>query len=278
MGRGWKLGQVLAGELRLRRAGASSILGLECLLVWFLLSFGQPISPPSQNEIPSVASHQISLAFDSPASRNGLGLLGRQLFPYSVIPGGVESGIELQQAITNDPVISAHYQGFKLAMARVIRVDHERAVYVSYRLDRHIYWTRRKLRLAKGEALITDGKITARTRCGNQISEIPLAPSSTAEPTIEALEKPEDPPLLAELNPPFELPLDPPPSTNIQVIGHAGKFFIPPLFPVYLGNPGSGPGIPISPPPQPSVPEPATLLLISIGLSGICMTRKRRRD
>ena len=156
-------------------------------------------------------------------------------------------------------------------------MEQERAVYVSYRLNSRIYWTRQKLRLAKGEALITDGKITARTRCGNQISEIPVAPSSPAEPTIEALEKPEDPPLLAEINPPFELPLDPPPATDIQVIGHAGRIFIPPLFPIYFGNPGSGPGIPVSPPPPPTVPEPAALFLVLLGLSGVCMIRKKRR-
>lgn len=275
MGRGWKLGSALAGELPLRRVLAGCILGLECLLVWFFLSSRQGSSRHSQNDIPSVAAHRSLLILDSPALHSRFGLFGRRLFPYSVIPGGVENGIELRQAITNDPVISAHYAGFTLAKARVILADQERAVYVSYRLDNHVYWTRQKLRLAKGEALITDGKITARTRCGNQISEIPLAPSSPAEPAIEALEKPEDPLLLAELNPPFELPLDPPPTTDIQVIGHAGRFFLPPLLPVYLGNPGSSPGIPISPPPQPSVPEPATLLLVSIGLCAICMTRKK---
>jgi hypothetical protein len=131
MGRGWKLGKALAGEMDLRRAGAGSVLGLECLLVWLFLTSGQATSPRSQNEIPSAASHQTSLAVDSPASHNRLGLLGRLLFPYSVIPGGVENELEWQQAIANDPVISAHYEGFKLAKARVIRVEQERAVYVS---------------------------------------------------------------------------------------------------------------------------------------------------
>jgi hypothetical protein len=222
--------------------------------------------------------------FASPASQNGIGLLGRPLFPYSVVPGGVENALELKQAIANDPVIAAHYQGFKLAKVRVIRVNQDRAVYVSYRLASHIYWTHRKLRLAKGEALITDGEIAARTRCGNQISEVPVGPLSAAEPTVEALEMPEDPRLLAEINPPFELPLDPPPATDIHTIGHQGGIFIPPLFPVYFGNPGSSPGIPVNPPPLPpppppttQAPEPDMLLLISMGISGVWMIRKKRK-
>jgi hypothetical protein len=219
--------------------------------------------------------------FDSSASRNGLSLLGRPLFPYSVIPGGIENKLELSRAIANDPVVALHYHGFNLEKSRVIHVNQERAVYVSYRLDSQIYWTRRKLRLAKGESLITDGEITARTRCGNQISDVPLAPVSPAEPTMEALEKPEDPALLAEVSPPFELPVDPPPSTDIHLIGHHGGIFIPPLFPIYFGTPGSNSGIPVSPPPpappNTSVPEPDTLALISIGFSTVCILRWKRK-
>jgi hypothetical protein len=128
---------------------------------------------------------------DSSASSTRLGLLGRPLFLYSVIPGGVENVSDLGRAIVNEPLAAAHYQGFRLARARVIRVNEERAVYASYRLDSHIYWTHRKLTIAKGETLITDGEITARARCGNQISAVPLAPVTPAEPAAEALETPE---------------------------------------------------------------------------------------
>jgi len=284
MKRGRKPGRAFGGEVRLCRIAAVVILVLPCMLLWFFLAsvHRQPQHPPSASSDATAPKH--SLALDSPASQNRLGLLSRPLFPYSVVPGGVENEAELRQAIANDPLIASHYQGFNLAKARVIRVDHERAVYVSYRLDSRIYWTHRKLWLAKGETLITDGETMARTRCGNQVSELPLAPTSPHEPTVETLEKPQDPPLLAETGPSFELPLDTPPATDVQVIDHHGGIFIPPVFPIYFGNPGSNPVIPANPPPPPppapptQVPEPDSLLLISVGLSSVCILRQKRKN
>ena len=258
------------------------VLGLECLLVWSFVTSGQEHLVHPQHEFSSNHSPQHSLMFDSLASRNGPGQLSRPLFPYSVIPGGVENEGELRRAIANDPVVAAHYHGFELAKARVIQLQLERAVYVSYRLDSQVYWTRRKLRLARGESLITDGVITARTRCGNQISEVPAGPTSPAEPTTETLEKPEDLPLLAETGPPFELPADPPPATDIQPTTHQGGIFIPPFVPIVFGGPGSNPGILISPPPPPppatQVPEADTFLLVSMGLASVWMFRKKRKS
>ena len=283
MKRGRKLRKAIGREVRLGQAATFVIFALPCLIVWFLLASAHryPHSSPSAPS-DAVAPKQ-SLALDSPASQHRFGLPGRPLFPYSVIPGGVENEGELRRAIANDPVVATHYQGFNLAKSRVIRVDHKRAVYVSYRLDSHIYWTHRKLWLAKDESLITDGETTARTRCGNQISEVPVAPTSPAEPTVEALEKPEYPPLLVETGPPFEIPLGPPPATDIQVISQQGGIFIPPFVPIYFGNPGSNPGILVSPPPPlpappTQVPEPDTFLLISVALSTIWMLRRMRKS
>jgi hypothetical protein len=284
MRRGRKLGKALGGEGRFRQAAAFVVFGLGCLLVWFFLTSAHRYPHHTPSAFSDTAANKQSVALDPAVSQYRLGLPSRPLFPYSVIPGGVENEGELRRAIENDPVIATHYQRFNLARSRVIRVDHERAVYVSYRLDSHIYWTNRKLWLAKGESLITDGETTARTRCGNQISEVPVGPTSPVEPTVEALEKPEDPPLLTETGLPFELPLGPPPASDIAVIGHQGGIFIPPIFPIYFGNPGSNPGIPVSPPPPPppplptQVPEPDTLLLISVGLSSVWMLRRKRKS
>lgn len=95
----------------------------------------------------------------------------RVVYPYSVVPGGVKSVEELKHAIASDPVVSAHYATFDLLSARMIRLDRDRSMHVSYRLGAHVYWTKRELKLDKGETLITDGVHTARTRCGNLISE-----------------------------------------------------------------------------------------------------------
>jgi len=114
--------------------------------------------------------------------------MARHLYPYSVIPGGVESAGELQNAIRNDPVVARHYADFDMARTRIISSDRERMVYVSYRMGTQIFWTNRALRLHQGEALITDGTHEARTRCGNQISETAQAPVSAEQPTLSAFE------------------------------------------------------------------------------------------
>ena len=81
----------------------------------------------------------------------------RVVYPYSVIPGGIHSIQELKNAIAKDSVVSAHYATFRLAHARIIRLDRERSMHVSYRLGDQVYWTKRELKLAKGETLVTDG-------------------------------------------------------------------------------------------------------------------------
>jgi len=48
------------------------------------------------------------------------GLAGRMLFPYSVIPGGVDSPQELGNAMGNDSTVALHYAGFNEAGAHVV--------------------------------------------------------------------------------------------------------------------------------------------------------------
>jgi MYXO-CTERM domain-containing protein len=114
----------------------------------------------------------------------------RQVYPYSVVPGGVENAKELKYAAEHDPVVAAHYAGFDYARAQVVRLTLARTVYVSYRIGKRIYWTRRRITLQKGEKLLTDGKITARTRCANRVEETPQQEASLAEPTPEKFEQP----------------------------------------------------------------------------------------
>ena len=79
--------------------------------------------------------------------------------------------------MARDPVVAAHYVGFDLAKARFFRVQQARAVYVSYRRGDDVFWTSKKLCLAVGETLITDGHHISRTRCGNEISDLRVRPS-----------------------------------------------------------------------------------------------------
>jgi PEP-CTERM motif len=204
-------------------------------------------------------------------------LTGRHLFPYSVIPGGVQSDQELRNAVASDPVVAAHYAGFDVAKARIVRLDHDHAVYVSYRLGNRVLWTKRKLNIPEGETMITDGEHMARTRCGNRLSDSREAPVSPEEPTAEALETPLDTQLLEAYSPPSELPLTPPPTTDTNPVEDQ-PIFIPPIFWFPAGGP-STPGVPVDTPPPPvATPEPGTLLLLSTGLFAVWLARKRRRD
>ena len=91
------------------------------------------------------------------------------VYPYSVIPGGVRDVADLQEHAARDYVVRRHFARFDYRHARLVRSDKARQVYLSYRLRDRIFWTRKKVRLLQAELLLTDGKITARARCGNQI-------------------------------------------------------------------------------------------------------------
>jgi hypothetical protein len=206
----------------------------------------------------------------------------RPVYPYSVVPGGVRDVAELKWAADHDPVVRAHYAGFDYDHARVVRLVLERTAYISYRIGNKVYWTRRRIKLKKGETVITDGKITARTRCANRVEEAPPQVASSSEPPIIAFDEPVQP----VLGPAAQNPPQPFQSTlNRPGLGPA-----PPLS---VLNPfGWGVWVPIAPPPLPGVcgvgkkttvkkkgspcapggggggevPEPGTWLLVAGGL------------
>lgn len=116
----------------------------------------------------------------------------RPVYPYSVIPGGVDSVAELKSAIDRDPVVAEHYRDFDVSKARVERLETPKIAHVSYRIGNDVYWTRKQLVLPAGERVITDGKHIARTRCGNQVADTP-AVTSPAEPAANVLDTPVPP-------------------------------------------------------------------------------------
>jgi hypothetical protein len=114
----------------------------------------------------------------------------RPVYPYSVIPGGVQDAKELKWIAEHDPVVARHYAGFDYDHARIVRLTLAQTVYLSYRIGNHIYWTRHRLTLHKGEKLLTDGKITARVRCANRVEELPQQASSRNEPPMVKFDQP----------------------------------------------------------------------------------------
>ena len=113
----------------------------------------------------------------------------RPVYPYSLVPGGIHDPKELERAFERDPVLAAHYKGFDFRRARVLELTEDRTVYVSYRIAGHVYWTTKRVLLRKGEKVITDGKMTLRTRCANQVSETPRKDVSPKEPSIAKMEQ-----------------------------------------------------------------------------------------
>lgn len=214
------------------------------------------------------------------------------VYPYSVVPGGVRSPEELRKASAKDRLVAAHYAGFNYREARVVPVTEPKLVYVSYRIKDKIYWTKKKLPLHKGEYVLTDGKITARTRCANQVSEVAMPQISPQEPPAFLFEDPfgqgNGTAIQAPSN--FESALLTRP--GLEGLGGGGPSnsasglyapgtggYYPGILPP--GIPGGGgphkpptPPPPGPPPPPPGpppvvVPEPGTMLLISSGIAGL---------
>ena len=223
----------------------------------------------------------------------------REVYPYSLVPGGVRSAKELRAVFDHDPVLAGHYRNFDFNRARLVRLMGDRTVYVSYRIGNKIYWTTKLVRLHAGEMLLTDGVMNVRTRCGNQISENPRMEVSPDEPKVATLEKPvylPDPsPSVAgpvEFESALRRPEFPglfPPVTPAPLVGAAGGFG--PIFPAGVCGPGkkknTGPPIrngktkggPCSSGGGGggTVPEPTSFALLASGLGGLYLRYRARR-
>jgi PEP-CTERM motif len=171
----------------------------------------------------------------------------RPVYPYSVVPGGVRDARELKWAAEHDPVVAAHYQGFDYDHARVVRLVLARTVYVSYRIGNKVYWTRHRVTLRKGETIITDGKMIARSRCANRVEELPQQATSSSEPPVAKFEEPVHPSTgTAVANPP--VPFESALNSRLGVPG------LGPAPPLTVYDPfGNEPWTPIAPPPLPGV-------------------------
>jgi hypothetical protein len=112
------------------------------------------------------------------------------VYPYSIVPGGIRNLDDLRHAAERDPVVRSHYARFNYDHAHIVRVAEPRVVYLSYRIRNSVFWTRRATTLRVGELLVTDGKITARARCGNQISDTAKPEVSDEEPADDVLNDP----------------------------------------------------------------------------------------
>ncbi len=169
----------------------------------------------------------------------------RPVYPYSIVPGGVRDAKDLKAAAEHDPVVARHFAGFDYDHARVVRLALARTVYVSYRIGNKVYWSRHRLTLKKGETVITDGKITARTRCANRVEEIPQQAVSQTEPSVAKFEEPIAPATGTAIS-------NPPVPFQSALLNRAPAQGIGTSEPISMYDPISGGNlIPLSPPPLP---------------------------
>lgn len=197
------------------------------------------------------------------------------VYPYSVVPGGVKDLSDLRYAAARDYVVRKHYSHFDFDHAKLIRLPETREVFLSYRIRDTVFWTRKRVRLHPGELLVTDGKITARARCGNQVSDTAKPEVSDEEPEEDVL----DQPVVAVASAPG-LPIRPvlaPPDLPAGQPSPPALYGGPFTFPyIQVGLPmiGACPvgdvqkkGVCVPRHKKPIAPEPSTMLLLASGLA-----------
>jgi hypothetical protein len=221
-------------------AGASILA-----LMYFSPSLFEAKQIPTIRVQPNLSNQavEVNQAISTPQS-------GRPVYPYSVVPGGVEDAKELKWVAEHDPVVAAHYAGFDYERAHIVQLTLAQTVYVSYRIGNKIYWTRRRIKLKKGEKLLTDGRITARTRCANRVEETPQQAAAPNEPSAEKFEDP----IGSGVGTAMQAP---PASFNSAFLSHPQMPGLGAPGPLTLYNPlEGGTFIPLSPPPLPTLCSP----------------------
>ena len=174
-----------------KRVAAVALAGVAGCAGMFALAMGVFAPPPAAQEqaaadttapAPTVLRAAVQVEAQEKLNKK------RRIYPYSIVPGGLADRKELAHAIVMDKVVAVHYAAFEADKATVETVRKPRAVYVSYRKGDKVYWTAKKLHLAEGETLLSDGKNEIRGRCGNRISDVPQQPVEARGPSEEELD------------------------------------------------------------------------------------------
>jgi hypothetical protein len=225
----------------------------------------------------------------------------RAVYPYSVVPGGVQSESEVAASMAKDLVVAGHYRDIAPERLHATRLNAPVDVYASYRTANSVHWTSHTIRVPKGELILSDGTNLIRARCGNRLTFAPRPPEQAAStlphgaipesPDVTPVEPPE---LVFEhgispvLAPPGQTKtgLPAPPLSEESPTSESAHFWPPATEPPNWccgpgGFPGSWqpvhPGRPGRPEPRPpGIPEPATGLLLGTGAFVMLITRACR--
>jgi hypothetical protein len=91
-------------------------------------------------------------------------------------PKSVASLDDFRQVVHRDQRLAAYYSGFNWAKARLVTTAEPRLVYVSYQKAGIFARTKHPILLPRGDTLLTDGVLQARTYCCNEVFELVDAP------------------------------------------------------------------------------------------------------
>jgi hypothetical protein len=194
----------------------------------------------------------------------------RQIFPFSVIPGGLMDERELADSMAKDVVVRRHYSDLHPERMWFTRTKQPMTAYVSYRKGDDVRWTAHAVAIPANELVLTDGKHMVRARCGNRIEvkkPEPL-PTSVLPPDVPPPDIAMDAGLPA-LVPPTITPPAPPIDRLAKNSPSPVRASTPPTtWCCGITNSGSQP---------PVVPEPPTILLVIGGgllLAGSVVSKK----
>jgi hypothetical protein len=168
-----------------KRLAVAGVLGVAACAAAFALAMRPSAPAPAAGATALAAAAAPATAVQPAAAETKR---TRRVYPYSIVPGGVLDRRELSHAIVMDKVVAAHYAAFEASKATIKTVAAPRGVYVSYRKGDKVYWTAKKLQLAQGETVLSDGQNEIRTRCGNRISDVPRLPVEAKGPSEEELD------------------------------------------------------------------------------------------
>lgn len=171
---------------RQKRLGALAVFGVTAGVAALLIP--ELVGANDEPHVSTSASLALATAPTLAAAASAPAATPRRVYPYSIIPGGVSGAAELKRVIRADKVVAAHYADFDADKAKEITVTRPRAVHVSYRKGDQVFWTAKKVMLAQGETLLSDGSNEMRARCANRISDVPQFPVEAHGPSEEELD------------------------------------------------------------------------------------------
>lgn len=190
---------------------------------------------------------------------------------YGLCPkNSIRSVEDFRRAVLSDPVLTRYYADFDWVRAKAQRLQEPASVYIAYRKDNLIRYTKRPITLPHSDIYFSDGKRNVRSFCCNDFADAPLPasddPASQPMPTN---------------HPPFAYMPETDPggvvaSVPAQPLGFSRPSVSYPSSPLSGGEtsyPSKRSRNPLTPVP---VPEPGTFFLFGSGAVGIWLVRMVR--